>query len=599
MVESLIAGKGTLVHIEDRTRVVNLKEWNITDDDILHICDHGGHFIYSMTTPLFVAKDSLLFLVHDIIKVKPEDINETIEVLRHALHQYPANMMYIILTHTDLIGAHKEASNTKTIIDALNKFLDDEINDLNKLLIERKGDAQSQETADLLECFGDKRSNLPVFRVSSQKYSGMDEVKECLMQVAMQKRTSIPESWVEFYKQIIETEKIYLTLNEISQLFTKASNMSKTSQDSPKSNRLSYIFQKVKQFFRRATHNMPETSSDETEPDCEFLVPLQYFSDSNLCLYYDTNPFMKDFVFPDIDLLVELFKSLFHHNIAQVINYDNNERLRANFEQGECDLAVQRYEKEGLLSQKLLSFLLEHHGFSSPKENVLLPLLKHFNLCYSISKTEELLYIPWLIQSRECPPHIDRGHLMQFDETHASVHLQCNFFNRIPQNVFEMVSVCLQRKATEESHYMGYKRQAWHDGLEVKVGSVRCVLTRSGNTTIDICLYGEVEHMPQVWNVIDSLLQDLQSILKPFKGVIRNIHFVCGHCVVLGKKPPHHWLLCFVFPEEGKKVDRYVNCPEDPSAKIPAALLIHFFKGELLHSMPLNCHSFNEKLANL
>ena len=43
MVESLIAGKAVLVNIEDRTQVVNLKEWNISKYDIVHICDHGGH----------------------------------------------------------------------------------------------------------------------------------------------------------------------------------------------------------------------------------------------------------------------------------------------------------------------------------------------------------------------------------------------------------------------------------------------------------------------------------------------------------------------------------------------------------------------------
>ena len=553
MVESLIAGKAVLVNIEDRTQVVNLKEWSISWNDILHIYDHGGHWIYSITTPLFVSKASILFLVHDVTKVQPEEINQTTEVLRLAFHQYPANKMYIIFTHTDLIDANQVAQNSDFLMGKLKQYIDDEISNLNKLLIQKSDERQDivDDTAQLLECFKEKRSNLPVFHVSSQNYTGMVEVKQCLMKVAQKKRKNIPESWVKFYKQILESKKIYLTLDETLQLFP------------------------------RAPRRMRKTAEGETNQESESLVPLHYFADSNLCLHYESNPFLKDYVFPDIDLLADLFKSLFHHNITQVINYDNDEKLQAKFQKGEYDLAVQRYQNEGLLGQKLLSYLWEHYGLSLDDEIVLLHLMQSFNLCYSVSKEEQLLYFPWFVKSQECPPHIDRAHLMKFDQKHASVHLQCEFFNRIPLNVFEMVSVCLQRKATQEYHYMG-DRQAWHDGLEISFGSVQCVLTRSKqNSTIDICLYGAVDDIPKVWEVVESLLRDVQAILKPWKGVIRSFHFVCGHCIILQISPPHYWLPDHVFPKPNVHLPDVVKCPKNLTAKnIPAALIINCFKGK-------------------
>ena len=168
------------------------------------------------------------------------------------------------------------------------------------------------------------------------------------------------------------------------------------------------------------------------------------------------------------------------------MNYDQDEVLQALFTKVDCDLAVERYRNEGLLGKKLLSFLWERYGLSLADETVLLHLMQAFNLCYSISREEVLLYFPWFVQSQKCPSHIAKDHLMQFDKTHSSVHLQCEFFNRIPLNVFEMVSVCLQRKATQDYHYIG-ERQAWHDGLEISFGSVRCVVMRSeANSTIDL-----------------------------------------------------------------------------------------------------------------
>ena len=562
MVESLIAGKASLVNIEDRTQVINLKEWNVTPDDILHIYDHGGHFIYSIIAPLFISRHSLLFIVHDVTKVHPEHIRKITEVLCRVLHQYPDNSLYIILTHTDLIDAEQVEKNSDAIVGTLKQFLDNEISNLNKLLIEKESMAESQgivnKTFGLLEKLKERRANLPVFCVSSQNYSGMERVRNLLTNAVKKKRSPIPELWVEFYKQIIGTKKMYLTLNETSKLY------------------------------QRATNNMPGADGSQAEPGCEFLIPLQYFSDSNLCLHYEDNPFLKDYVFPDIDLLVDLFKSLFHHNLAEVINFDTNAKLQSIFTNYSCDLAVQRYQKEGLLGKKLLLYLWEHYGLSLSYETVLLELMKSFNLCYSISKHEELLHFPWLVQSQQCPPHIVRDNLMKFDTQHASVHLQCKFFNRIPLNVFEMISVCLQRKATQDFHYMG-DRQAWCDGLEIRFGSVLCVLIRSEHhSTIDICLYGNIDDMPQVWKTMDSLLQDLQSILKPFSGVIQSIHFVCGHCVILGILTPKLWIPDFVFPKKSVKVSRYVNCPMDSSVKIPAALLIHVFKGKyyMLYAYP-------------
>ena len=361
MVESLIAGKAVLVNIEDRTQVINLKEWNISEDDIVHIYDHGGHWIYSITTPLFVSKDSILFLVHDVTKVQPEEIKQTTDVLRLAFHQYPNNKMYIIFTHTDLIDANEVAENSDFLMCKMWQYLDDEIKNLNKLLIQKKSEERQDivdDTAHLLDQFKDKESNMPFFCVSSENYSGMKEVKECLVKVAKEKRVAVPESWIEFYKEITETKKIYLTLNETLELFQgERLSLPETSDGVTKLERIFHFFQRVTQCFRGASQNMPETSDVAVHPESESFVPLQYFADSNLCLHYENNPFLKDFVFPDIDLLADLFKSLFHHNLTNVVNYDNDENLQAKFQKAECDLAVQRYQREGLLTKKLLSYL--------------------------------------------------------------------------------------------------------------------------------------------------------------------------------------------------------------------------------------------------
>ena len=377
MVESLIAGKAVLVNAEDRTQVINLKQWNITRDDIVHIYDHGGHMIYSITRMLFISKHSIIFIFHDITKIKDNEIVQTTNILRQALHQNPDNEIYIIFTHTDLIQEDEVPTNRNVLMCALKRFLDNEISNLNKIILRKKSQTEKQDLVDaadaLLKLFRDKRSHLPCFCVSSQNYAGMDEVKDSVMNVAKENRAAVPESWVKFYKLITGSNKIYLTLDETSHFFQMSTEAS--------------------------------VGGDNT-------VPLQYFNDTNLCLHYENNPFLNGYVFPDIDSLADLFKSLFHHNIAQVINCDTDEKLQANFQKGECDLAVKRYEKEGLLGQKLLSYLWKHYGLSLADETVLLRLIQSFNLCYSISNEDDLHFFPWFVESHECPSHIDINHLM-------------------------------------------------------------------------------------------------------------------------------------------------------------------------------------------
>ena len=93
------------------------------------------------------------------------------------------------------------AQNSDFLMGKLKQFLNDEISNLNKLLIQKKSDERQDivdHTAQLLEHFKKKGSNLPVFHVSSQNYAGMEEVKEYL-NVSWEKHADVPESWAKFY----------------------------------------------------------------------------------------------------------------------------------------------------------------------------------------------------------------------------------------------------------------------------------------------------------------------------------------------------------------------------------------------------------------
>ena len=309
------------------------------------------------------------------------------------------------------------------------------------------------------------------------------------------------------------------------------------------------------------------------------LVAINYFRDINLVLHYDKNPLLKDYVFHDIDFIVEIFKSVFHHDITQVIDYQSDEKLQTRFKELECETAVKRYQNEGLLCKKLLGYFWEQYNLSGTDEGVFIEFMRSFNLCFNISQDNDLLYFPWFVKAQKCPEYLEKDCLMLFDKEHASVQLQCEFFNMIPLNVFEMVCVCLQRKATKESHYMG-DRQAWKDGLVVSFGSVECVVNRSTKTScINIYVRGKIQDAPQIWSIVDGLFKEISSILSEWYGVIKSIHIICGHCVIEGIVPPKCWHPDYVFPKAGTLVQPRVSCSKDSRSSLPASLVVSAFKG--------------------
>ena len=210
-------GEAFLVNIKDRTQVIDIKHLNITADDILHIYDLGGHNIYNITRPLFISKESTIFIVHDVTKVG-EEMDETVDILRQTLHQYPANDVHVILTHTDLLESNLVASNVNHIEEKIKSFLNQEIKNFTKLLPSQSDEALDT-TIKLLKMFKQKQSEMMYYEISSKTFDGIERVQNFLKEVASKKGESVPESWVKFYSRISLHPERFLTLEETIDLY--------------------------------------------------------------------------------------------------------------------------------------------------------------------------------------------------------------------------------------------------------------------------------------------------------------------------------------------------------------------------------------------
>ena len=136
LVQSLILGRSHLTDVDDRTQVVNIKEWPVSETQIIMIFDQGGHPVYEICNPYFITERSTILIAHKLSD--PSMTARTKQVFRHILHQHPGvSQLHFVLTHIDELDKLSEvqreifSSNFKATIQ---KLLTIEIENIQRLI---------------------------------------------------------------------------------------------------------------------------------------------------------------------------------------------------------------------------------------------------------------------------------------------------------------------------------------------------------------------------------------------------------------------------------------------------------------------------------
>ena len=135
----------------------------------------------------------------------------------------------------------------------------------------------------------------------------------------------------------------------------------------------------------------------------QFHLCLQYFSDVGLILLFDSVHNLDQYVFHRPMFVVDILRSLFHHDLPRMLNYNDDQLLQDTFDRQEFNLLINRYQHEGLLDAKLLVVLWHKHGLRHEDTEALKQLIIAFRLCYPVSEQSNLLFLPWFVENKECP----------------------------------------------------------------------------------------------------------------------------------------------------------------------------------------------------
>ena len=530
LLNSLIANRGVVANIDNRTQIAEIKSLDVSDVDTMQVYDQGGHKIYNITTPLFMTDNSLILLVHDITKVSKDDLEETICFLHQTLQQYPKNHIHVVLTHSDLLDEVYAKENEIIIKKALETSIRKEISSMEK----EQSYQENSSNKSLSDILAKQKENMRYFVISSETYAGIDALKQFLAEIAEDRREEVPEKWIGMYKKLKSQKKSFWKVDDVQTIFEG-------------------LYSSFGKWFKHS------------KILSQFTVALRYFKNAGQILFYEDVPGLNEYVFHEPYFIIDLLKACFHHNLTKVLESDS--AFCHSFPGVEFNLMLSQYQQEGLLQKKLLNRLWQKQGLEDQDHNALFKLMILLKLCYPVDKDSEVWYFPWFVMNK-CPANVNPDQITKIDKHHFAVQLNCIFHGRIPVNAFEMFLVQIQRTAVEKKY--GGNRYTWHDGLLVEIDTLKCIAIRKQEQSmISLSISGPSQDLEGIWQVAGEVHSNLDRTLEVLKGVLKEIYFLCSHCLLKENDPIEKLHPKHVFKKDGLSISE-VKCNGD---QIPRGLV--------------------------
>ncbi|XP_013401509.1 malignant fibrous histiocytoma-amplified sequence 1 homolog [Lingula anatina] len=611
---------------EDRTCVLDQLLWE-EEDVTFNINDFGGHEIYRVVHNFFLAKDGLTLLVFDIALYETSNFHALIgQWIETLCMRVPEAMIALVGTHIDECGREVAESKSQDVLERADKFIQEKTGERNTkekipIVVQKTfPDAITEKETKRRRQFGVYLVD-QIFLVSSKNLEGFDQLKEKLIQVAKTKALILPQSWLAVSKfvQKAKSERTDCNCLSVQELSCEYSSIirnssekvkkagasrrenqekvgrSKTTKDFKPKKRsfFSHTLQKLQRAFsprqaktaqassKSTTENQDEPSDETEAEDIQLqmiLDTLHFLRKTGEVLWFPENSFLLNIVFHNQDVVIDLLKAVFRHDMEDELQYDKapfrTEYTHPRFINEREDLL-----KRGILSRKMIACLWEKFGLKNTEIDAMIELMLKFDLCYDVSvqETEEEVdstrashfHIPWLLRETR-PGDVMLQWPASLPSDHVQLTLEYHFQNSCPIGLYEMAAVRLHR-------YLGpFKttRIDWTDGVVAQVGQGFLNMERRETATgglIMVAIRGK--NVSDLWPHTVKLHDEMVEILEQeCPGSRCDAYLVCPHCVAAGFQDPT------LFPAEvltspPPMTLSVVPCLRSANGKVPAYLV--------------------------
>ncbi|XP_078577349.1 uncharacterized protein LOC144862587 [Branchiostoma floridae x Branchiostoma japonicum] len=372
LLNCMMKGQGHVETETNRTIGVDVTTYHDTKNNVKYeMYDFGGHQIYHYTHRFFLTRQALHILNVDLPGYKSEEFQERVGTWLTSVTSHVFNPAILVVgTKVDLFPPDKAeemiaaaCSSIQRDIQAAESKIQTKLNEEIQLCQKAvdtaddgsdipgpfygltKNDILSKK--ELLETLFDGRPkgllNVQVIPVSSKTFQGI-------------------EALCDKMAEMVKDERLFpVARQELPTSLTKLSENIKTSGRP-------YLH----------VRDCQDVGAAAGMKESDVLNALSYLHVTGQILFYSHIRGMEDLVFPDPTIILTLFKQIFRHDLPA---YLDNKAESLN-EHGRAQFAEDRacFLQTGRASDSFMKNLL---GDNIATFNSLLPLMKHFGLCYS------------------------------------------------------------------------------------------------------------------------------------------------------------------------------------------------------------------------
>ncbi|XP_066304386.1 uncharacterized protein [Branchiostoma lanceolatum] len=372
LINCMIKGQGHVEIETDRTIGVDVITFHDTKNNVKYeMYDFGGHQIYHYTHRFFLTRQALHILNVDLPGYKSEEFQERVGTWLTSVTSHVFNPAILVVgTKVDLFPPDQAeemiaaaCSSIQRDIQVAERKIQTRLKEEIQLcqgavdaadggsdIPERfygltKNDilAKKESLEKLLEGRPKGLLNVQVIPVSSKTFQGIEVLCNRMAEMVKDERLfpaarqELPTSWTKLTEDIKTSGRTYLRVRDCQDVGAAA--------------------------------GMKES---------DVLNALSYLHVTGQILFYNHIRGMEDLVFPDPTIILTLFKQIFRHDLPAYLDSiaeSLSEHARVQFDEGRVS-----FLKTGRASDSFMENLL---GDNIATFNSLLPLMKHFGLCYS------------------------------------------------------------------------------------------------------------------------------------------------------------------------------------------------------------------------
>ncbi|XP_031556682.1 malignant fibrous histiocytoma-amplified sequence 1 homolog isoform X2 [Actinia tenebrosa] len=556
LTKALVKSKATDWSEDDSTVGVEMHHWKIEPDGLeACIVDLAGQRRYQHTHPFFLSEEALHILVINLKKYQcnkesfKQNVEDWIEWVTARLLK-PRIM--IVPTHKDECKEKEVIEKCKDILDRIQdhekrkvKRLDAEMKKLqrNSSPLKDKGvDVRVQ-----LENIKMMKKHRPV--LSSRLYVEPHQAKSKNLQKMEEEVanciTVVPVSSKEELHGVIPLKEEIKRIARVNDLFPSIGRDLPQSwvvlEEAIKKYRKDIMFPNIPCMTLEDFQNFALSKANLS--GIQVLAVLKYLDSVGEIKFYGEIGTDQYSVFLDLQWLCQIVKCLFRHDILEGVGLKYKEEYEEfDMEEIKFDQHVEDLIDNGVLSEILLRCIWKELNLDEKEFQKLIKALVRFGLACELPLNqyqEKKLLIPWFLHSELSPTAKEEKFPSTPNSDVTEYKLKYAIPGYLPAGLFDRLCV--------HSYALGVDVNTWKNSMLIFLDKDIQIFLEVHDTCITVTGRTNSESKEDLWSGLLKIVEDLDSLLKEWPGLVWNTYTVCPHCVKSKESKPHHfeckWLL--------------------------------------------------------